>query len=199
MKSEINRRSQVAASGGPGAMARRRAAARRSFGAQQAFAADLGGQELRTVGLSVTVQERILNDFKKASGVKAARRARPTSSRTPRPRSCPARRPMTAGKTIGERLPSIVHDQQCRRPFRPQPEELGQHPRHLHQAESDKWDRTAQIVGQIWADEAQTVLNMVPTVYNYDSIGYNPDLVSAMRKPRPGRRCSIRSSRARPA
>jgi len=41
------------------------------FGAQQAFAADLASQELRTVGLSVTVQERILNDFKAASGVKA--------------------------------------------------------------------------------------------------------------------------------
>jgi len=29
----------------------------------------LGSQELRTVGLSVTVQERILNDFKAASRV----------------------------------------------------------------------------------------------------------------------------------
>ena len=29
----------------------------------------LAGQELRTVGLSVTVQERILNDFKEKSGV----------------------------------------------------------------------------------------------------------------------------------
>ena len=28
----------------------------------------LGAQELRTVGLSVTVQERILNDFKAVSG-----------------------------------------------------------------------------------------------------------------------------------
>ena len=34
------------------------------FGAQQAFAADLASEELRTVGLSVTVQERILADFK---------------------------------------------------------------------------------------------------------------------------------------
>ena len=29
------------------------------FGAQQAFAADLSSQELRTVGLSVTVQDRM--------------------------------------------------------------------------------------------------------------------------------------------
>ena len=41
------------------------------FGAQQAFAAGLADQELRTVGLSVTVQERILADFKAKSGVKA--------------------------------------------------------------------------------------------------------------------------------
>jgi putative spermidine/putrescine transport system substrate-binding protein len=32
----------------------------------------------------------------------------------------------------------------------------------------------AQIVGQIWKDDKQTELWMVPTVYNYDSIGYNP-------------------------
>ena len=41
------------------------------FGAQQAFAAGLASEELRTVGLSVTVQERILADFKAKSGVKA--------------------------------------------------------------------------------------------------------------------------------
>ena len=41
------------------------------LGAQQAFAADLASQELRTVGLSVTVQDRILAEFQAASGVKA--------------------------------------------------------------------------------------------------------------------------------
>jgi len=34
-----------------------------------AQAADLSSQQLRTVGLSVTVQERILEDFKATSGV----------------------------------------------------------------------------------------------------------------------------------
>ena len=38
---------------------------------------------------------------------------------------------------------------------------------------------------------------MVPTVYNDNSIGYNPDRVSAPRKPTPGPRSSTRSSRAR--
>ena len=42
-----------------------------------------------------------------------------------------------------------------------------------------KWDAKAQIVGQIYTDESMTALNMVPTVYNFDSIGYRPDLVSA--------------------
>ncbi len=42
-----------------------------------------------------------------------------------------------------------------------------------------KWDPKAQISGQIWADEGQTQLYMVPAVYNYDSIGYNPDVLSA--------------------
>jgi spermidine/putrescine-binding protein len=37
----------------------------------------------------------------------------------------------------------------------------------------------AQISGQIWADDAKTELWMVPTVFNFDSIGYRPDLVSA--------------------
>src|SRR5579864_8393192 len=34
-----------------------------------AAAADLSKEQLRTIGLSVTVQERILADFRKASGV----------------------------------------------------------------------------------------------------------------------------------
>ncbi len=42
-----------------------------------------------------------------------------------------------------------------------------------------KWPVTAQIVGQIWTDDAQTKLWMVPAVYNYDFVGYNPDVVSA--------------------
>ena len=37
--------------------------------AAHAAAADIAKQELRTIGLSVTVQDRILADFKKSSGV----------------------------------------------------------------------------------------------------------------------------------
>ena len=42
-----------------------------------------------------------------------------------------------------------------------------------------KWPAGAQITGQIWQDPSHSALWMVPTVYNYDSIGYNPDVVSA--------------------
>jgi len=42
-----------------------------------------------------------------------------------------------------------------------------------------KWPRADQIVGQIWTDDSETKLNMVPAVYNYDLIGYNPDVLSA--------------------
>src|SRR5271165_558400 len=49
--------------------------------------------------------------------------------------------------------------------------------RHAATKPSPKWVKE-QIVGQIWKDPGQTELWMVPTVYNYDSIGYRPDLVS---------------------
>jgi spermidine/putrescine-binding protein len=41
-----------------------------------------------------------------------------------------------------------------------------------------KFDPKAQIVGQIWTDETQTALWMVPSVFNFDSVGYNPDVLS---------------------
>ena len=62
----MSRRKFLASSAGGAALA-----VGMPWGAQQAFAAGLADQELRTVGLSVTVQERILNDFKEKSGVKA--------------------------------------------------------------------------------------------------------------------------------
>ena len=42
-----------------------------------------------------------------------------------------------------------------------------------------RMEARAQISGQIWADAGQSSLWMVPTVYNFDSIGYRPDLVDA--------------------
>src|ERR1700757_3135223 len=77
------------------------------FGAQQAFAAKLADQELRTVGLSVTVQERILQDFKQKSGVKAVsgKGAIFPDTQTELVSGSTA---LNCGETIGERLPAVI-------------------------------------------------------------------------------------------
>ena len=148
------------------------------LGAQQAFAAEhLAAQELRTVGLSVTVQERILNEFKAASGVKAVSGKADIFPNT--------QTELLSGSTaydcweiIGERLPSIVQTDLVA------PIAAASLTNWTGIAESftkpsDKRETRAQIGGQIWTDESQTALTMVPTVYNFDSIGYRPDLVDA--------------------
>ncbi|MFN3846153.1 MAG: PotD/PotF family extracellular solute-binding protein [Paracoccaceae bacterium] len=147
------------------------------LGAQQAFAADLASQELRTVGLSVTVQERILNDFKAVSGVKSVSGKADIFPNT--------QTELLSGTTsydcwevIAERLPSIVQTNLVA-PIATASLTNWTGIGESFLKASDKWEPRAQIVGQIWTDESQTALNMVPTVYNFDSIGYRPDLVSA--------------------
>ena len=147
------------------------------LGAQQAFAQDLAAQELRTVGLSVTVQERILNEFKELSGVSAVSGKADIFPNT--------QTELLSGSTaydcweiIAERLPAIVQTNLV------SPIQTSALKNWTGVAESfttanDKWEARAQIVGQIWTDESQTALNMVPTVYNFDSIGFRPDLVDA--------------------
>lgn len=147
------------------------------FGSQQAFAANLADEELRTVGLSVTVQERILNDFKEKSGVKAVSGKADIFPNT--------QTELLSGSTaydcweiIGERLPAMTATDKAA-PIATSALKNWANIRDTFTKGSDKWDKKAQIVGQIWKDDAQTELWMVPTVYNYDSIGYRPDLVSA--------------------
>ena len=105
------------------------------FGAQQAFAASLADEELRTVGLSVTVQERILADFKAKSGVRAVsgKGAIFPDTQTELLSGSTA---YDCWETIGERLPAVIATNKIE--FRPDlfPQELGQYPRHLHQAQS---------------------------------------------------------------
>ncbi len=145
------------------------------LGAQQAFAADLASQELRTVGLSVTVQERILNEFKAAAGVKSVSGKADIFPNT--------QTELLSGSTaydcweiIAERLPSIVQtDLVAPIPVSSLTNWTGVGESFLKP--SDKWDPRAQITGQIWTDESQSQLYMVPSVYNFDSIGFRPDLV----------------------
>jgi putative spermidine/putrescine transport system substrate-binding protein len=146
------------------------------FGAQQAFAAGLASEELRTVGLSVTVQERILADFKAKSGVKAVsgKGAIFPDTQTELLSGSTA---YDCWETIGERLPAVIETSKIEAIPTSALKNWG-NIRDTFTKPNPKWDKTKQIAGQIWKDDKQTQLWMVPTVYNYDSIGYRPDLVS---------------------
>jgi putative spermidine/putrescine transport system substrate-binding protein len=146
------------------------------FGAQQAFAAGLPSEELRTVGLSVTVQERILDDFKAKSGVKAVsgKGAIFPDTQTELLSGSTA---YDCWETIGERLPAVIETNKIEAIPTSALKNWG-NIRDTFTKPNPKWDKSKQIAGQIWKDDKQTQLWMVPTVYNYDSIGYRPDLVS---------------------
>jgi putative spermidine/putrescine transport system substrate-binding protein len=146
------------------------------FGAQQAFAANLANEELRTVGLSVTVQERILADFKAASGVKAVsgKGAIFPDTQTELLSGSTA---YDCWETIGERLPAVTTTNKIES-IPTSALKNWANIRDTFTKPSPKWGKGQQIAGQIWKDDKQTELWMVPTVYNYDSIGYRPDLVS---------------------
>jgi putative spermidine/putrescine transport system substrate-binding protein len=146
------------------------------FGAQQSFAADLASQELRTVGLSVTVQERILADFKAKSGVRAVsgKGAIFPDAQTELLSGSTA---YDCWETIGERLPAVIATNKIESIPISALKGWG-NIRDTFTKTNPKWGKAQQIAGQIWTDDKQTELWMVPTVYNYDSIGYRPDLVS---------------------
>ena len=140
-------------------------------------ATDLSKEELRTVGLSVTVQERILNDFKAKSGVSAVSGKADIFPNT-QTELLSGSNAYDCWETIGERLPAMT----ATNTIKPIPiSELSSWKsiRPIFTTPDPKLEARAQISGQIWADKEQTKLWMVPTVYNFDSIGYRPDLVSA--------------------
>src|SRR5690348_14110720 len=137
-----------------------------------AAAADLSKQQLRTIGLSVTVQERILADFRKASGVG---NTVGTAATFP-----DAQTKLLSGssdfdcwETIGERLPAVIETKKVAAIPTSRLKNWA-NIRDTFTKPNVKWEERAQIVGQIWKDKGHSELYMVPTVYNYDSIGYNP-------------------------
>jgi putative spermidine/putrescine transport system substrate-binding protein len=142
-----------------------------------AAAADLSKQQLRTVGLSVTVQERILADFRKASGVgkTVGTAATYPDSQT---KILSGSSDFDCWETIGERLPSVIETKKITAIPTTRLKNWA-NIRDTFTKPSPKWEERAQIVGQIWKDKGHAELYMVPTVYNYDSIGYNPSVVSA--------------------
>ena len=146
------------------------------LGAQGAFAAGLADQELRTVGLSVTVQDRILAEFKTASGVGAVSGKADIFPNT-QTELLSGSTAYDCWETIGERLAAVVATEKITAIPTANLKNWA-NIRDTFTATNAKWDASKQIVGQIWKDEAQTELYMVPTVFNYDAIGYRPDLVS---------------------
>ncbi|MFD2239388.1 ABC transporter substrate-binding protein [Aureimonas populi] len=172
--SMIHRRALL--KGGAGAMAAAALGSAPLLGARSAFAQELASQQLRTIGLSTTVQDRILEIFRQESGVRAVSG---TAATFPDAQT----RILSGGgdydcwEIIAERLPALVATNNVEAiPVADLPNWNGI--RDIFTTPDEKWDRSAQIVGQIWADEGQTELQMVPAVFNYDSIGYNPDVLS---------------------
>lgn len=176
-KLELSRRALLKRSAGMAAIAMGAGTPFFNSRAAWAQAQDLAGQQLRTIGLSVTVQERILADFKAASGVGATSGTAATFPDA-QTKILSGSKDYDCWETIGERLPAVVMTNNVE-PIPASSLKNWANIRDTFTKANDKWERRSQIVGQIWSDEAQTTLWMVPAVYNYDSIGYNPDVMSA--------------------
>lgn len=137
----------------------------------------LASQQLRTVGLSVTVQERILNEFKNSSGIGSVSGKAAIFPDT-QTELLSGSRAYDCWEIIGERLPAMTQTDTIR-PIDTKDLKNWDGIRPIFNTADPRIEARAQISGQIWADDAKSKLWMVPTVYNFDSIGYRPDLVSA--------------------
>jgi putative spermidine/putrescine transport system substrate-binding protein len=142
-----------------------------------AAASNISSETLRTIGLSVTVQERILADFKAASGVGSTSGTAATFPDA-QTKILSGSKDYDCWETIGERLPAVVQTNNVEA-IPAASIKNWSNIRDTFTKADPKWDRKAQIVGQIWQDDSEKSLWMVPVVYNYDSIGYNPDVVTA--------------------
>ncbi|HEY4925961.1 MAG TPA: extracellular solute-binding protein [Roseiarcus sp.] len=145
--------------------------------AAYAAAADIAKEQLRTIGLSVTVQDRILADYKAASGVGSTSGTAATFPDA-QTKILSGSKDFDCWETIGERLPAVTQTNSVE-PIPAASLKNWANIRDTFTKASPKFDKKAQITGQIWADDQQTKLWMVPAVYNYDSIGYNPSVLSA--------------------
>src|ERR1700688_2268787 len=174
---DLSRRSALKATAG--ALALAMGGGTPFLSSEKAFAAgaDLAKQQLRTIGLSVTVQERILADYKAATGVGSATGTAATFPDA-QTKILSGSKDFDCWETIGERLPAVTQTNSVE-PIPAASLKTWANIRDTFTKASPKFDKKAQITGQIWADDQQSKLWMVPAVYNYDSIGYNPSVLSA--------------------
>ena len=137
----------------------------------------LADQRLSTIGVSVSVQERILAAFKQASGVGAVSGTTATFPDA-QTRILSGATEYDCWETMGERVAALAATNNA------VPIETSSIPhwrniRELFLKPDPKFAPQSQIFGQIWADKSLTKLLMVPTIFNFDSVGYNPDIVAA--------------------
>ena len=176
-KAEFDRRALL--KGTAGAMALALGGATPFLSSRRAYAAasDITKEQLRTIGLSVTVQDRILADFKAVSGVGSTQGTAATFPDA-QTKILSGSKDFDCWETIGERLPAVTETHNVE-PVEASAIKNWANIRDTFTKSNPKWAPKAQITGQIWVDDAHTKLWMVPAVYNYDSIGYNPSVVSA--------------------
>lgn len=141
-----------------------------------AQAKPIGSAQLRTIGLSVTVQDRILADFKRSSGIGSTSGTAATFPDA-QTKILSGSSDYDCWESIGERLPAVTQTEKIT-PIQASAVKNWSSIRDTFTKPDPKWPTSAQIVGQIWKDPGQTQLWLVPTVYNYDSVGYNPNVVS---------------------
>lgn len=175
-KTEIDRRGVLKRTAGIMALALGGGTPFVPSGRAYAAATALASQQLRTIGLSVTVQDRILADFRTESGVGSTSGTAATFPDA-QTKILSGSKDYDCWETIVERLPAMIQTNNVATVPTSALKNWG-NIRDTFTKPNPKWDSKSQVVGQIWADEAQTKLWMVPAVYNYDSIGYNPDVLS---------------------
>ena len=142
-----------------------------------AAASSLASEQLRTIGLSVTVQDRILANYKKMSGVGSTQGTAATFPDA-QTKILSGSKDYDCWEVIAERLPSVIETNNVEAVPASEVKNWA-NIRDTFTKTDPKWAPKAQITGQIWTDDSHTKLWMVPAVYNYDSIGYNPDVLSA--------------------
>ncbi|RYB01528.1 ABC transporter substrate-binding protein [Lichenibacterium ramalinae] len=140
-------------------------------------AGSAAAEQLRTIGLSVTVQDRLLANFKQASGVGSAQGTAATFPDA-QTKILSGSKDYDCWEVIAERLPAVIQTNNVDKVPVSEIKNWA-NIRDTFTKPDPKWAPQAQITGQIWADADHKDLWMVPVVYNYDSIGYNPDKVSA--------------------
>ena len=125
----------------------------------------------------MTVQDRILAEFKAQSGVGSTSGTAATFPDA-QTKILSGSKDFDCWETIGERLPAVTQTNNVE-PIPAASLKNWANIRDTFIKPSAKFDKKAQITVPIWADDAQTKLWMVTAVYNYDSIGYNPSVLSA--------------------